>query len=91
MKKYIKSSDNGKHDDDWYLMNGFFDTQYSYYGKGHTEQDKEYFKNKYTKAGKHGVRVRRVKTDTPGLPMYEITWESEDSTGVPDYIWYTGY
>ena len=75
MKKYIKSNN---------FTDNFIDFQYSV--AYNTEKDKEYFKNKYTKAGKHGVRVKRVKTDTPGLPMYQITWESEDSSGTPYFI-----
>lgn len=51
------------------------DTEYS-----HTKdiaKDKEYFKNKYEKKGYKNVRVKKVKSDTKGLPMYEIYGDKE--------------
>lgn len=51
------------------------DTEYS-----HTKdiaKDKEYFKNKYEKKGYKNIRVKKVKSDTKGLPMYEIYGDKE--------------
>ena len=45
--------------------------EYGYYNE--TEKDKKYFTDKYTKRGYTNVKVKRVKTDTPKLKMYEIT------------------
>lgn len=41
------------------------------------QKDKEYFKNKYEKNGYKNVWVKKVKTDTKGLPMYEIYGDKE--------------
>ena len=57
------------------ISDNLIDTEYS-----HTKdiaKDKEYFKNKYEKKGYKNVRVKKVKTDTKGLPMYEIYGDKE--------------
>lgn len=48
-----------------------YDVQYGYYND--TKKDKEYFKKKYEEKGWKNVLIKRIKTDTKGLKMYEIT------------------
>ena len=50
---------------------------YEYSYTGNLKDDREYFIQKYSKQGKNNIKVKRVKTDTKGLPMYEITWDKE--------------
>lgn len=45
--------------------------EYGYYNE--TEKDRKYFTEKYTRRGYTDVKVKRIKTDTKGLKMYEIT------------------
>lgn len=45
--------------------------EYGYYNE--TEKDRKYFIEKYTRRGYTDVKVKRIKTDTKGLKMYEIT------------------
>ena len=48
-----------------------YEYEYGYYND--TKQDREYFKWLYKNRGFKKVSVKRVKTDTKGLKMYEIT------------------
>lgn len=48
-------------------------TVYEYGFFNDTALDKEYYKKVYKKRGYKKVSVKRVKTDTKGLKMYEIT------------------
>jgi L-alanine-DL-glutamate epimerase-like enolase superfamily enzyme len=40
-----------------------------------TKQDREYYRRIYKQRGFKRVKVKRVRTDTKGLKMYEITME----------------
>lgn len=47
--------------------------EYGYFNE--TAKDKEYYKRVYKRRGFKRVTVKRIKTDTCGLKMYEITAE----------------
>lgn len=47
------------------------DYEYGFFNE--TAKDKEYFKRVYKNRGYKKVKVKRIKTDTKGLKMYEIT------------------
>lgn len=46
---------------------------YEYGFFNETEMDKEYYKRVYRNRGFRCVKVKRIKTDTKGLKMYEIS------------------
>lgn len=48
-------------------------TYYEYGFFNDTKMDREYYKKVYKNRGFKKVTVKRVKTDTKGLKMYEIT------------------
>jgi len=48
---------------------------YEYGFFNETEKDKEYYKRVYKTRGFKNIKVKRVRTDTKGLNMYEITAE----------------
>lgn len=48
-----------------------YDCQYSLFND--MKNDKEYFKNECRKNGWKYIKVKRIKTDTKGLMMYELT------------------
>ena len=55
-----------------------YDGEYSYYGgTKNFAKDKAYFIDKYKKKGGKNIKVKKVRTDTPGLNMYEIEYEIE--------------
>lgn len=48
-------------------------TSYEYGYFNETKKDREYYKKVYKNRGFKKVAVKRIKTDTKGLKMYEIT------------------
>lgn len=48
-------------------------TVYEYGFFNDTKKDREYYKYIYKKRGFKKISVKRVRTDTKGLNMYEIT------------------
>lgn len=48
-------------------------TVYAYGIFNETIKDRAYYKQVYEKKGYTNIKVKRVRTDTPGLKMYEIT------------------
>ena len=49
------------------------DFEYAWYNN--TEEDKKYFKDLYTRRGYRDVKVKRVKSDTKGIKMYQIDYK----------------
>ena len=64
MKRYIKSDDSFNRDETY---------EYGYYNN--TAQDRQHFIKKFENKGYTNIKVRRVATDTPGLQMYEISYD----------------
>lgn len=87
---YIRGSYNGgeryramaikKSSNESVKSDNLIDTEYSH--TKDTAKDKEYFKNKYEKKGYKNVCVKKVKSDTKGLPMYEIYGDKEVNESV---------
>lgn len=50
-------------------------TTYEYGFFNDIKQDREYYKRIYKQRGFKRINVKRVRTDTKGLKMYEITTE----------------
>lgn len=55
-------------------MNLYASCEFEYGWYNDTQKDKKYLKEKYEAKGYKDVSVKRVKTDTHGLKMYEITF-----------------
>lgn len=58
-------------------MNELYDVQYSYCNND-IKEDKKYFTDYYSKRGYKNIKVKKVRTDTVGLKMYEIIGEKDD-------------
>lgn len=62
-----------------YIRSNVIVTDYEYGYYNDTAKDREYFVNRFKSRGAISVKVRRTRSDTPGLKMYEIEIEVPDS------------